>query len=296
MRRAGERAGWLMERLMDRDGRKALRGARAPAWIQWGVVVFACALPATAEATCEAVAPWDRLPRSAAELVGVEPLMLAVGAVAAPAVLAPSGADHELRVLAQGRLGGRYDLEPVSLLAPYVLTGGLVVGFGATALLDICEAQKPQAAMLQAVFLTAGTVALLKVGTGRGWPNGGADPHAADRLEHPEWATHFRPWREGLAAWPSGHTAVMVAAAAALRGSTPELGWAHWLGYPLAAGVAAGMWLGDHHWASDIVSGALLGEALGTAAGRSFTGGDDALEITVIPREHGGLLVFAGEW
>ena len=104
MRRAGERAGWLMERLMERDGRKALRCARAPAWIQWGVVVFACALPATAEATCEAVALWDRLPRSAAELVGVEPLMLAVGAVAAPAVLAPSGADHELRVLAQGRL------------------------------------------------------------------------------------------------------------------------------------------------------------------------------------------------
>ncbi len=271
-------------------------GARRSWWLRGGALLLACALPATAEATCEAAAPWDRLPRSAAELLAVEPLLLAAGAVVTPAVLAPSGADHELRVLAQVRLGGSYDPEPVSVLAPYVLTGGLIVGLGAAALLDSCEAQKPQAAMLQAVFLTAGTIALLKLGTGRGWPNGGGDPHAADRLEHPGWATHFRPWREGLAAWPSGHTAVMVAAAAALRGSTPELGWARWLGYPLAAGVAAGMWLGDHHWASDILSGALLGEAIGGAVGRSFEGSAAGSALSFVPQAGGAALVYWTSW
>lgn len=261
------------------------------------LLVLLLGLPArNALAACPDAAPWSRLPGTGAELLQPAPLLLAGGAFAAPFALAPTGADHDLRTLAQTSLGGRYDREPISLVAPYVLAGGLAIGVGLSATLEECDWQRPQAAMLQAVLLSAGTVALLKYATGRTWPNGGGDPRAADRLDHPEWATRFRPWKEGLAAWPSGHTAVMTAAAAALRAAAPELGIVRFLGYPLAAGVAAGMWLGDHHWASDIVSGALLGEALGTAAGRSFTGGDDALEITVIPREHGGLLVFAGEW
>jgi hypothetical protein len=52
----------------------------------------------------------------------------------------------------------------------------------------------------------------------------------------------------------------MFSAAAAFRASNPELGSAAWLGYPLALGVASGMWLGDHHYASDIFSGALFGQ------------------------------------
>jgi len=50
-----------------------------------------------------------------------------------------------------------------------------------------------------------------------------------------------------------------------------SLGVLSFSGYPLAVGVAGAMWLGDHHWASDIVSGALLGEAIGSSVGQSFS-------------------------
>jgi len=79
------------------------------------------------------------------------------------------------------------------------------------------------------------------------------------------------PFQRGIGAWPSGHTAVMFAGAAAFRAGNPQLGWLSFAGYPLALGVASGMWFGDHHWASDIVSGALLGEAIGSSAGKSFS-------------------------
>lgn len=277
---------------------------RAPLRTRRARIVLACAsafgvlsaLAPSVSAACSASAPWSSLPETGAHLLEPIPLILAGGAVVAPLALAPTGGDHELRLVAQRRLGGSYDPEPVSVLAPYVLTGGLVVGFGVAAAFDLCEAQRPQAAMLQAVFLTAGTVLLLKLGTGRTWPNGGIDPNAADRLDHPEWAERFRPWREGVAAWPSGHTAVMVAAAAALRASAPELGWARWIGYPLAAGVAAGMWLGDHHWASDILSGALLGEAIGGSVGRSFAPSGAEAILSLVPQPGGAALVYGGVW
>ncbi|HTU63448.1 MAG TPA: hypothetical protein VMF89_33530, partial [Polyangiales bacterium] len=35
-------------------------------------------------------------------------------------------------------------------------------------------------------------------------------------------------------------------------------------------GVAFGMWFGDHHWVSDILSGALLGYGMGRSVGRAF--------------------------
>jgi hypothetical protein len=86
----------------------------------------------------------------------------------------------------------------------------------------------------------------------------------------------------------------MFAAAAAFRASNPELGVLSFAGYPLALGVAGGMWFGDHHWASDIVSGALLGEAIGGSVGRSFSGAFGAPgEFTVSPLSGGG---FAAQW
>jgi membrane-associated phospholipid phosphatase len=111
----------------------------------------------------------------------------------------------------------------------------------------------------------------LKFGVGRQWPNGGRDPNAPDRLDHPERARDFAPFQRPYAAWPSGHTALMFAGAASFRAANPDLGLAAWLGYPLAVGVASGMWLGDHHWGSDIISGALLGEAIGSSVGQSFS-------------------------
>jgi hypothetical protein len=91
----------------------------------------------------------------------------------------------------------------------------------------------------------------------------------------------------------------MMVAAAAFRTAEPELGVLSWSGYPLALGVGAGMWLGDHHWASDIISGALLGEAIGGSVGRSFATvdpdqADTKLGLLVVPLEGGALATVTG--
>jgi hypothetical protein len=144
---------------------------------------------------------------------------------------------------------------------------------------------------------------LLKLGVGRRWPNGGTDPSAPDRLDHPERARDFAPFQRGFAAWPSGHTALMFSGAAAFRASNPELGVVAFVGYPFALAVASGMWFGDHHYASDIVSGALLGEAIGDSAGESFAtalgvpGALTLLPVLGTPSGAGGLeIVWAGAW
>src|SRR5690606_27010635 len=139
-------------------------------------------------------------------------------------------------------------------------------------LLKICEGQKTTAAMLQGVGMTLVFVGLTKWATGRTWPNGGQDPYAEDTLDHLEYAQQWRPFRNGaIAAFPSGHTATMFAFAAALRASSPELGWWRYVGYPIAAAMGFAMWYGDHHWVSDILSGAMVGEALGASAGYAWS-------------------------
>ncbi|MBN1610592.1 MAG: phosphatase PAP2 family protein [Polyangiaceae bacterium] len=202
----------------------------------------------------------------------MEPLPLAfVGESAVPPLeMIGTGADHRLRVIGQRDLGGRPGLEDASLYAPYVLAGGALVGAELAVLHGACRWARPQAAIAQAMGLTAATTLVLKWAAGRNWPNAGLDPSMPDRLEHPERARDFQPFAWRMSAWPSGHTATLVAAAAALRTSLPELGWAAWLGYPVAGAVAAGMWLNDRHWASDILSGVLIGEAVGSSVGKSF--------------------------
>lgn len=213
--------------------------------------------------------PWQHLEDTGSELVRPVPLVLIGSAALAPAVMAPTGLDHELRLIAQEDLGGRHDLEPYSVYAPYVLGSAVLVSYMVTATVGGCDVQRPQAAVLQAMALSFGSTVLLKWAVGREWPNAGLDPESPDRLDYPERAETFSPFQT-VGSWPSGHTSFMFAAAAAFRTSAPELGVVSWLGYPLALGVAAGMWLGDHHWASDIVSGGLLGEAIGSSVGRGF--------------------------
>jgi membrane-associated phospholipid phosphatase len=284
--------------------------ARARSLVRVVVMLF---LSADARAANECpVLPWHHLGLTGSELVRPLPLALGSGALLAPLAMAPTGLDHELRVLAQEDLGGSHDLEPVSVLAPYVLGGGVLVGYVASVGAAACDVQRPQAAMLQAMVLSVGSTVVLKIAVGREWPNAGLDPDDPERLEHPERAEHFTPFRT-FGSWPSGHASFMFAAASAFRTSTPDFGVASWLGYPLALGVAAGMWIGDHHWASDIISGALLGEALGSSVGYGFSGGEsrEALRFGVLPapegtrapagraraaRSAGALLYAAGTW
>jgi len=225
---------------------------------------------ARAEPACERAAPWSRLGDSAGQFVRPLPLVLVAVSAVPPAVFAPTGLDHRLRVLAQRDLGGQYRLEPVSLYAPFVLAGGTLVTHVAAAVADSCAVQRPTAAMVQALVLGLAVTGLVKFSTGRAWPNAGRDPTAPDRLDHPEDAQDFRPFQRAFAAFPSGHTLSVMTLAAAFRAAEPELGVLGWVGYPLAAGVGAGMWFSDHHWASDVLSAMLLGEAIGGSVGRAF--------------------------
>ena len=249
-----------------------------------------------ARAECDRSTPWSRLGESAAHFVEPRPLVLTAVSAVPLAVFAPTGWDHELRVFAQVDLGGSYAQESVSLHAPYVLGGLLLASYGVTGAIGACEAQKPQAAMIQAMAVGLAVTGLLKWSVGRQWPNGGQDPYAPDRLSHPEYAQTFRPFQGGFGAWPSGHTLSMFAAASAFRASLPELGWPRFLGYPFALAVGAGMWLGDRHWASDVISGALLGEAIGSSVGQSFAhtdrrSGFEHGQLVATPAPGGGTLV-----
>jgi len=208
----------------------------------------------------------------------------------------PTGLDHELRLVAQQDLGGSYGAESVSLYTPYVLVGGVLVGFGVSALSGACAVQTPTAAVLQAMGIGFLVTGLLKWSVGRGWPNAGGDPYAADRLSHPENSWTYYPFAHGLGAWPSGHALSMFAAASAFRAALPNLGVVRFVGYPLALGVAAGMWMNDRHWVSDMVAGALLGEAIGSSVGRSFADappevGFEHGTLVVTPIPGGGVLV-----
>lgn len=255
--------------------------------------------PARAEPGCDRAAPWNRLGDSARNYARPLPLALTVASAVPPLTLATTSGDHELRVYAQTTLGGSYRAEPVSYYAPFVVGAGALGAFVGGALGESCRVERPAAAVLQAMALGLAVTGLSKWAIGRGWPNAGMDPHAPDRLEHPENAHAFHPFHAGLGAFPSGHTLSMTAAAAAFRAATPELGVLSYVGYPLAIGVGFGMWYSDRHWASDVLSGALLGEAIGSSVGRSFAGdgaehSSDARQAWVIPVQGGVVGVYAG--
>lgn len=248
------------------------------------------------------MAPWNRVGSSLGHFTEPLPIVLAAVSPLPLITMAPTGLDHELRLVAQEDLGGRYRAESVSLLTPYVVAGSALIGFGITAALGACEVERPFSAVVQAMGGGLIATGFLKVAVGRQWPTGGEDPYAADRLSHPEYAHTFYPFQK-LGAWPSGHTLSMFAAAAAFRAAEDELGWPRFLGYPVAAGVAAGMWLGDRHWVSDILSGALLGEAIGSSVGRAFaqSGDEPAVGLAhgtfvALPVEGGMLAAWLAVW
>lgn len=251
---------------------------------------------------CTKALPFTRLGSTAANTLRPLPLALMGGAVLMPMAMAPTGIDHRLRLVSQRELGGRPNAEPVSVVTPFVLPV-LLVGVDVVALTtESCDIMRPTSAMLEAVGLTFSLVAALKYTTAREWPNAGADPRASDRLEHPENARRF-DWfsLERGTAWPSGHTATMVAAASALTASLNDSIIAGSLGYAASAGVAAGMWLGDHHWASDILSGALMGFAIGRSTGLAFRQDREPLDdysVMLVPftTEHLHGLAVTGLW
>lgn len=235
--------------------------------------------------------PWaDLAPNVAEAFAGPTGLTLISLGVAETIVLSPSGADHDLRRAIRKNVGSDA-FGDVMLVAGYVTPVVVPAGLFVTGLAS--ERHRALgvhgAAAAQAVAVTAFTTTLLKVVTGRPFPLNGGDPHAPDRLDHPEYAREWRPLSlEGRYAWPSGHTSAAFALASSLSASTEDVPLSIFA-YSAASAVGVGMLVGDRHWSSDVLAGALLGEAVGRATGHAFRvrflGGENgAARLVVVPR------------
>jgi membrane-associated phospholipid phosphatase len=194
-------------------------------------------------------------------------------AVAATGVMAFSGADQAIRVGVQRHMAFA-PYGDASVVAGYVVP---VVTAPAIYVVGLAVHDRETAgagsAAVQALAVTFVTTGLLQWGVGRDFPLNGGSPAAPDLLDHPEVAHEFRPfqtfaWPPG--AWPSGHTSATISVAAALTAYYPGKPWIPAIGYPLGLAIGFGMVDGDHHWASDVVAGALLGHAIGWSVGRAF--------------------------
>jgi membrane-associated phospholipid phosphatase len=87
----------------------------------------------------------------------------------------------------------------------------------------------------------------LKLAVGRARPNlAPGDPD------------EFRPFGRADASFPSGHTTIAFAAAAAIDAESPAR-WVSWVVYPAAAAVGWARVSEDRHWLSDVAAGAALG-------------------------------------
>jgi membrane-associated phospholipid phosphatase len=198
------------------------------------------------------------------------PLVLYGGAIVSTVVMAPTGADHGLRVAVVENLhapiwgdGAYYGGYVLPLAVPVGLyVSGLIAGSGPVA--------GAGSAALQALAVTFATSVILKVGTGRPFPLHGGDPNAPDRLQHPEYAREFVPFGfEGRYAWPSGHTSSAIAVAAALSAFSESIA-VPLVAYPIATSIGLGMIVADRHWTSDVIAGACIGQAIGWSIGSAF--------------------------
>lgn len=147
-------------------------------------------------------------------------------------------------------------------------------------------------AVIESILVTVTTMGAMKLATGRVWPRDG------DRVD---FSMDFDPFRNGTAAWPSGHAATTTTITAALTAYYPEYWWIPAIGYPLAAYLGVGMMDRNSHWASDVVSGMLLGQAVGFSIGRNFrrrvrgiAGTADSLIVAPLPEGCG--LSLSGMW
>ena len=128
--------------------------------------------------------------------------------------------------------------------SPPVLIGGTILlalyGLGTHAPHEVTTAKK----IALALAATSITVVSLKAATKRERPDESNDD-----------------------SFPSGHTANTMAVATVLDREYD--GVVPWIGYGTAALVGAGRIVGNHHWFSDVMAGAVIGRFFG----RLFTGG-----------------------
>lgn len=133
---------------------------------------------------------------------------------------------------------------------PRFVLPALVVLYGVGHISDrpglMCSSERIGLSVIAAGGLTVG----IKEGIGRARP-----------FESPNDPFFFKPFSSHHS-FPSGHTSVAFAAAAAIDGET-KARWVPWVVYPLASLVAWSRVHDHQHWSSDVVGGAAIG--IGTA-------------------------------
>jgi membrane-associated phospholipid phosphatase len=127
-------------------------------------------------------------------------------------------------------------------------------------------------AIVQSLFLTLSTQAILKVATGRAVPGIVTEmDHIRDSRED-DFSDEFDWFNFNfIAGWPSGHTANAFSFAAVISeiyhdNTALKIG-----AYTYAALVGLGVSV-NAHWASDVLAGMLIGYAIGKTVGKSFCG------------------------
>jgi membrane-associated phospholipid phosphatase len=235
--------------------------------------------------------PIDGVGVDLAAAFGGTNLLFYAGAVGASAALAFSGADESIHNVVVNHIGsnGYGDVADVTgyilpaVVAPAVWLTGLAFGDR--------EATGAGSAAVQALVFTVVTVSVLKIGVGREYPP--ADAHTF---------TPFQSWTPPFPAWPSGHSSSTTSIVAALTGyyGSDKL-WIPLVGYPIGFAIDFGMLLGDQHWTSDLIAGAVIGQCIGWSVGRAFRArahGEAPPKVSLVPLTGPSLhgVAVAGAW
>jgi membrane-associated phospholipid phosphatase len=134
-------------------------------------------------------------------------------------------------------------------------------------------------ALTQSLLLTMAIQSPLKIITGRTWPGivDGWDSPLSRRSDRPDDYSGEFNWvnLDAIGGWPSGHTANAFSAAATIAQIYHDRTFLKAAVYTYASLIGLSMSIYDH-WASDIIAGALIGVAIGTTVGKSYSNLIDA--------------------
>lgn len=156
-------------------------------------------------------------------------------------------------------------------------------GYGAAA--DDSGARQLAVMIGEALVLADGSTLLLKAATGRGRPDQVAEN---DRF-------HPFSFSDGYDSLPSLHTASSFAVASVLA-ATSEGFWTKLGVYTAATFVGFSRIVQNHHWTSDVLLGALLGEVSGRVVTANHARQGKRLVLAPQPLPGGLLLAVRGRW
>lgn len=197
-------------------------------------------------------------------------LYLQLGAVAATALIIPTGVDYSVEHFFNthpeyGRLA-----HPVVFTGEFLpfVAGGSLLAYGEIA--GDKQVLGASFAVIQASVIELMYNSALKAITGRPHP----DWRHVSNMDSLSRTFRFGFLRGGVFwGWPSGHTAATTAVVSALMGYYPHSTWIEVAGFGLIAYTIFGVSAtnrGGMHWFSDAVAGALMSYAVGSTVGKYY--------------------------